>query len=100
MSPLSGHEGGRDRDLSVSIGLSQGNLAIASTRSIAVMAASASAKVSTRKPRVIVKLEDQRIRSPIIPASNPRLPFNDITKTEETRTTSDPITSIRTPSHR
>jgi hypothetical protein len=79
-SPLSGHEGGRHSALSVSIGLSHGNLDIASTRSIAVMAASASANVSTMKPKVIVKLEDQRIRSPIIPASNPRLSFNDITK--------------------
>jgi hypothetical protein len=63
------------------------------------MAASASVNVSTRKHRVIVKLEDERIRSPIIPAFNPRLAFNDITKTEETRTTTDPIASMRTPSH-
>jgi hypothetical protein len=63
--PSDGHdEGGTAWSSSIIIGRSVGRRVMASTRSTAVIADSASAKVSTRNPRVIVKFADQMINRP------------------------------------
>jgi hypothetical protein len=63
--PSAGHDdGGTPSSSTITIGRSVGRRVMASTRSTAVMADSASEKVSTKNPRVIVKFADQMISRP------------------------------------
>lgn len=66
ISPACGQVFGGAFWISDIIGFSSGKFAIASTRSMAVIAASVAANVSTRKPSVMVKLDDQIISSPTV----------------------------------
>mmetsp|Transcript_5499 Transcript_5499/g.15911 ORF Transcript_5499/g.15911 Transcript_5499/m.15911 type:complete len:228 (-) Transcript_5499:3456-4139(-) len=86
--------------LRVSRGASDGNSAMASTRSMAVMAASVSEKVITKKLSVIVKLAPQMINKPAKPALVWSCSWRQTKRIEINITTTQPRTSILQLNHR
>mmetsp|Transcript_7157 Transcript_7157/g.10476 ORF Transcript_7157/g.10476 Transcript_7157/m.10476 type:complete len:213 (+) Transcript_7157:623-1261(+) len=98
--PSLGHAFDNPTSGGVSMSRSLGSEAMECTRSIEVIAASASPNPSTKYESVIVKLDDHMISSATRPGSSFRTSLSETTRTVETRTTNEPSISIRTPSQR
>mmetsp|Transcript_11584 Transcript_11584/g.23767 ORF Transcript_11584/g.23767 Transcript_11584/m.23767 type:complete len:231 (-) Transcript_11584:220-912(-) len=97
--PVRGHSESRLVVEAVSQSASCGTSDMASTRSIAVMDASASPKKSTRKLRANVKFMDPVIRRPTNPELSSNTLFKQQTSNKGTNTIKAPIISIREPNH-